>query len=105
MKIWYTKRKPFGRRGIAHPWVIVIAEEFKSDLGLLKHELVHIEQFKRLGWWTYMWRYWVLRDKGFRAIVEYQAFSEGSGYDDERIIEILVWSYGVPRSIAEEVAK
>lgn len=103
MKVIYTPFKPFGYRGLATPWVIVIAEEFKGDQGLLKHELVHVQQFKRLGWLYYMWRYWVLRNKAFIALMEYEAFKKGSGYHDAHIIEILVSRYGVSRALAEEV--
>jgi hypothetical protein len=51
----------------------------------------------------YFWRYWVLRNKAFIALMEYEAFKKGSGYHDAHIIEILVSRYGVSRTIAEEV--
>jgi len=35
----------------------VSREEFLNDQQWLKHELVHIDQFKRYGTWKFLWMY------------------------------------------------
>lgn len=53
---WFLRRTGYG--AITMPWqtVYVLPERVK-DAGLVKHELVHVEQIKRLGAWRWTWQY------------------------------------------------
>lgn len=97
----YVPFNPFGYRGVALWFLIVINKRFKDDKGLLAHEYCHIRQQRDYGFFTYMYRYW--RDLEFRAEMEYRAFKYGSGYPPERIHALLTLRYGIPSKIAEEV--
>jgi len=47
-------------RGIALPWVgVIIKETYKDDINLIKHELVHLRQIRRMGLLLYLIRYFV----------------------------------------------
>lgn len=108
-KIWYWKRRPFGKRGVALRWVIIIHEEHKEDLGLLRHERDHILLQKEVGIIKYLWKYFIEYEFGnesFRAYAEARAFMKGSGYSKEVTANILRDNYGIShyhakRAIAE----
>ena len=53
---WVLRRTGYG--AITMPWqtVYVLPERVK-DAGLIKHEMVHVEQIKRLGAWRWTWQY------------------------------------------------
>jgi hypothetical protein len=101
--VFYTNLVPFGWRGVACYWFILIKPEFKGDAGLHAHERVHISRMRQIGLFTYFYKYFIVRDKYFRAYEEFIAFKYGSGYHDAHIIEILVSRYGVSRALAEKV--
>lgn len=65
---------PFGWDGFALRWVILHRKGVSENL--IAHELVHIEQQKRLGLCRYLWRYLTRRD--FRYTVEFEAYKFGS---------------------------
>jgi hypothetical protein len=90
---------PWGFDGLALKWVILISRSRRLDMGLEKHERVHIAQQERAGFRRYMWQY--LTDASYRALMEAQAFREGSGFDYERIQRILVNNYHVSHDTAK----
>ena len=62
---WFLRRTGYG--AVTMPWqtVYVLPERVK-DSGLIRHELVHVEQIKRLGAWRWTWQYlWGLLRHGY----------------------------------------
>lgn len=58
-RIYYVKsnRLPIFR-GVSLPWIgIIIKEQYKGDVGLIKHETIHFEQIRRMGVLMYIVRY------------------------------------------------
>lgn len=63
---WFLRR--FGYGAVTMPWqtVYVLPERVK-DAGLIRHELVHVEQIQRLGAWRWTWQYLTgLAQHGYR---------------------------------------
>lgn len=63
---WFLRR--FGYGAITAPWqtVYVLPERIK-DAGLIRHELIHVEQIQRLGAWHWTAQYlWGLLRHGYR---------------------------------------
>ena len=96
MKTFKVPWLPFGFDGMALRWVILLKKE--DDKGLLEHELIHIEQQKKHGYFKYMFL-WLFNDYR-RALFEAEAFRYGQKYDDERIIMILVKNYRISHDLA-----
>ena len=82
-------------QGLALGKVILIK---KGHEGLIEHEKIHIAQQKRLGFFTYMWRWWT--SKRFRAVAEIEAYRVADGLDDRAIIDKLVNLYGISPGMA-----
>lgn len=59
------------KSAVATPWFIFVKKGHFSK-GLWEHEMVHIAQFKRIGYFRYMWRY--LTDIEFRVEMESEAY-------------------------------
>ena len=76
-------------------WVILLKND---DKGLLEHELIHIEQQKKHGYFKYM-LLWFFNDYR-RALFEAEAFKYGQRYTDDRIIMILVKNYRISHDLA-----
>lgn len=96
--IFYVPYVPFGQRGKACVWFILINKKCKLDFRLVAHEKIHIRQQREFGWLRYLIRYYF--DKRFRAMVEYEAFSVASGRSDEYIIKLLARNYWMSESEA-----
>jgi hypothetical protein len=71
---------PFNFDGLALRWVILVK---KGQDSIIPHEMVHIEQQKRVGFFKYMFKY--LTNCDFRVKMEYEAYFYGSGMD-------LIWA-------------
>ena len=71
MVIYSDSLVPKGFAGIALGPVIVIRPAYRDDQGLLAHEQVHVEQWKRARF-THFWRYW--RDLDYRLRCEVEAY-------------------------------
>jgi hypothetical protein len=58
-----------GLAAITMPWgSVYIQREYITDMGLIRHEMVHIEQIERDGGWRFAWRYlWWLARYGYRG--------------------------------------
>lgn len=63
---WFLRR--FGYGAITAPWqTVYVLPERVRDAGLIRHEMVHVEQIKRLGAWRWTWQYlWGLLRHGYR---------------------------------------
>lgn len=70
MKI-ITPWLPFGWHGMATPFMVFIRKGHDTAK-IWAHEMVHIEQFKRIGYLNYMWRYFTNFE--FRVSVESEAY-------------------------------
>lgn len=76
--------------GFACIWFVIIRKGKEHYLG---HEMVHIDQQRRFGGFTYLWRYFTNND--FRARMEVEAFLITPGFDRERIAYVLKNHYGI----------
>lgn len=71
--IKYTESVPDGFGGITIMWMIRIRPKYMGDIGLLRHEMVHVHQFWRtLG--LFPLRY--LLSKAYRLKTELEAYRE-----------------------------
>ena len=53
---WFLRRTGYG--AITAPWqTVYVLPERVRDAGLIRHEMVHVEQIKRLGAWRWTWQY------------------------------------------------
>jgi hypothetical protein len=69
----YTNDVKEGSAGQANLWFIKIRPEYKGDIGLLAHEVVHTEQFwKTLGFHGLL--YWL--SKSYKLKCEVEAYRE-----------------------------
>lgn len=82
-------------QGIALGRVILIK---KGHEGLIQHELIHIQQQVKVGFFTYMWRWWT--SERFRATAEIEAYRLADKLDDRAIIDRLVDLYGIAPGMA-----
>jgi hypothetical protein len=82
-------------QGLALGWVILIKRGHEN---LIDHEMIHIKQQKRCGFWTYMLRWWFSEE--FRAKVEIEAYRVADGLGDKAIIDKLVDLYGIAPGMA-----
>ena len=82
-------------QGLALGKVILIK---KGHEGLIDHEKIHIAQQKRLGFFTYMWKWWF--SERFRAVAEIEAYRVADGLDNRAIIDKLVGLYGISPGMA-----
>ena len=64
---------PFNFDGLALRWVILVK---KGHDAIIPHELVHIEQQKKIGYIKYMFKY--LTNPDFRVQMEFEAYYKGS---------------------------
>jgi hypothetical protein len=97
-----TNKIPFGWRGIALRWVILIKPDQSDEVNIIAHERIHVKQQKDLGALTYFWKYCIKKDPKFIASVEYDAFRYGNGYSDYRIFNLLIDNYNIPKEVARE---
>ena len=82
-------------QGLALGKVILIK---KGHEGLIDHELVHIAQQKKIGFFTYMFKWWF--SERFRASVEIEAYRTADKLDDRIIMDKLVDLYGIAPGMA-----
>ena len=63
---WLLRR--FGYGAVTMPWqTVYVLPERIEDSGLIRHELIHVEQIQRLGAWRWTWQYlWGLLRYGYR---------------------------------------
>lgn len=49
----------FGAEAITlYPWIFFARDEaFSITQHVVQHEMVHVEQVRRMGWFTFYWRY------------------------------------------------
>jgi hypothetical protein len=73
MTIIHTPYLPFNFDGMALRWIVLVKHGHDS---IIPHELIHIEQQKRLGFLRYMFKY--LINKDFRVQMEFEAYFYGS---------------------------
>ena len=53
---WFLQRTGYG--AITMPWqTVYVLPERINDAGLVRHELIHVEQIQRLGAWRWAWQY------------------------------------------------
>jgi len=65
----YTDKMPDGIAGYAKAWFIRIRPQYRDDVGILKHEEIHVKQFYRsLGFSNLM--HTLLKKSKLRAEVE-----------------------------------
>lgn len=76
--------------GFACIWFIIIR---KGKEHFIEHEMVHIEQQRKYGGLTYLWRYF--SNKDFRAKMEVEAFLVTPGVDKAIIAYLLKSNYGI----------
>jgi len=79
----YTDDIPEGFAGEAKFWFIKIRPAYKSDLGLLDHEKVHVDQF---------WRTWGLhillrRYQPYHSKCEVEAYKRQLQYNSSQILK------------------
>lgn len=71
-KILYPSWVPFADGLAVCSSLVLIRAKYKDYLPLRVHELVHVEQMKRLGSFTFWWRY--LTSKEQRKLLEVEAY-------------------------------
>ena len=80
--VFYTDNLPENKAGVANAFVIRIRPKYKTDKGLLQHELVHVKQWFRtftLHSPLYMF------SKSYRLKAELEAYREQlKYYEDDR---------------------
>ena len=84
--------------GMALRFMILIRKERRNSDSLKRHEFVHIQQQKDLGFLFYLWKYF--RNPRFRADVEAEAFLCGTGLTERQTVRVLIDKYKIPASIA-----
>ena len=53
---WFLRKTGYG--AITMPWqTVYVLPERIEDSGLIRHELIHVEQIQRLGAWRWTWQY------------------------------------------------
>ena len=94
-----------GMDGKALRFFILIDDRKRNKSSLLHHEMVHIEQMKRIGTIKYAWRYFVQHwcgDSTFRAEVETEAYMVGSKFSGPKTAYMLKTYYGISKFLDEE---
>ena len=87
--------------GLACRWFILIRKGHENDEALLLHENIHIFQMKQMGVIKYAWKYFTSEQS--RAELEYEAYKNGSKWNNHQIYSILIDRYGISREVANQV--
>lgn len=87
--------------GFAPLFCIVIKEKYRNDVGLLQHEITHIEQQTRDGKLRWVWRY--ITSKVWRLAYEVEAYkvSIAHGMSIEKAAMYLARDYRLGITEAE----
>ena len=96
-RVIYTENLPFGVGGRCYyPWLpligtctIKILPKYKDDVGLLKHEMKHVEQYYRR--WDHAIKY--MLDAEYRYQCELEAFTEQIREYNYKWFEKAGWIY------------
>ena len=87
----YTDRIPEGFAGMANAMIVRIRPKFKSDAGLLQHELTHVKQSYRLFFLFSSLLY--LLDDDYRLYAEVEAYCKQLEYsqDKDADVDLFAW--------------
>lgn len=75
---WIPRRLAV-RAIVLYPYVLFSDSRERVDALLLRHEIVHVRQVRRLGWWRfyshYLWEYFRHRCSGMEGEAAYRKIS------------------------------
>ena len=87
MKTIFVKNKPFGALGITFGQTVFIHKDSfdkmtkEQQVKLLNHERIHTLQYKELGFFKFLWKYWMFYREARKHLKE----ALGDGYPKDKL--------------------